>query len=286
MNEKYILVGIDGSQINNSLIQYAIWLSQSNGMGIKILHTIEHSHQSEKSNHEGNLTPNIRRELLKELSEEERQQSKLLINAGKALIHAAKERVEASGIINVEAKLRHGTLPEAIDDFKDEIALVMLGSKGTIHNAENKGLGFHLEESIRATNSPIFIAQKTFEQPKKVLFAFNGSPTSMRALKMIAKDTIYKEPLEIHIVCVNNDQQLAKKLVSHAENVLSTSNSKLITKTLSGDAIEQLTQYQQQNDIDITAMGAFSHGKLHGFFFGSFTTKMIQQSKTNFLLIR
>jgi nucleotide-binding universal stress UspA family protein len=55
---------------------------------------------------------------------------------------------------------------------------------------------------------------------------------------------------------------------------------------LKGDTIEQLTSYQKENQIDITAMGAFSHGKLHGFFFGSFTTKMIQQSDCNFLLIR
>ena len=39
-------------------------------------------------------------------------------------------------------------------------------------------------------------------------------------------------------------------------------------------------------DIDTTAMGAFSHGKLHGFFFGSFTTRMLLESATNFLLIR
>ncbi|HFC30094.1 MAG TPA: universal stress protein [Oceanospirillales bacterium] len=286
MNKKYILVGIDGSVITNSLLQHAIWLAKSNGLTIKLLHTIEHSHQSEQVHHEGNLTPNIRRELLKELSEEERQQSKLLIARGKEIINNAKQVLIDNGLREVVKKLRHGTLPEAIEDLKDEIALVMLGSKGTDHQLNDNGLGYHLEQSIRATNNPVFIVKKEFNTPKKVLFAYNGSPTSKRALKMIAQNTIYKQPLEIHIVSINNDDDIATQLTLDAKNILSQSNSTIITRALKGDTLKQLTDYQQKNNIDITAMGAFSHGKLHGFFFGSFTTKMIQQSETNFLLIR
>jgi len=285
-NTKYILVGIDGSAISDSLVQYAIWLAKSNGLTIKLLHIIEHSHKSEQAHHEGNLTPNIRRELLKELSDEERIESKQLIAKGKELINSAKEKVIAAGIDNVVAKLRHGTLPEAIEDLKDEIAFVMLGSKGKSHSIIDKGLGFHLEESIRATDTPVFIAQKEFTTPTKVMFAYNGSPTSKRAISMITQGNIYKESLEIHVVCVNSDIKLAESLADEAKQVLSQSNNSIITQALTGDTIEQLTTYQKQNAIDITAMGAFSHGKLHGFFFGSFTTKMIQQSDTNFLLIR
>lgn len=286
MNNKHILVGIDGSEISNSLVQYAIWLSKSNGLTIKLLHTIEHSHTSEQAHHEGNLTPNIRRELLLELSEEERKVSKQLMAKGKQLINSAKEVVLATGIENVTTQLRHGTLPEAIEDLKDEIALVMLGSKGNGHSATDKGLGFHLEESIRSTNSPVFIAKTKFSTPKKMMFAYNGSPTAKRALNMLTKDSLYKDPIDIHVVCVNSDHDLAKKLVDEAKQILLKTNDTVIGQTLTGDTIEQLTAYQKQNAIDLTVMGAFSHGKLHGFFFGSFTTKMIQQSDTNFLLIR
>ncbi len=285
-DNNYILVGIDGSAISNSLIDYAIWLAKSNGLTIKLIHTIEHTHHTENPHHEGNLTPNSRSELLKELSDEERIQSKALIAKGKELINAAKQKVISAGIDNVVAKLRHGTLPEAIEDLKSETSLIMLGSKGKSHQGEGKGLGFHLEESIRATDTPVFIAQKEYSEPKKVMFAYNGSPTSKRALTMLTKDTLYKEPLEVHIICVNNDAKLAENLVTQATVAFVDSRKTIVTKILSGDTIEQLTAYQKDNNIDITAMGAFSHGKVHGFFFGSFTTKMIQQSDCNFLLIR
>jgi nucleotide-binding universal stress UspA family protein len=285
MSDKYILVGIDGSAISDSLIQYAIWLAHSNGLPIKLLHTIEHSHKTEHPHHEGNLTPNIRRELLEELSEEEREESKILLAKGKKLIQSAKQVILDAGIENVITQLRHGTLPEAVEDLQDEIALLMLGSKGKDHKNDDKGLGYHLEQAIKATNMPVFIAKRTFRIPSKVLFAYNGSPTSKRALAMLTQDTIYKDALEVHVVSVNNDQELAQNLVNQAKDALSKTNT-VITQVLSGDTIAQLTNYQKDNTIDITAMGAFSHGKLHGFFFGSFTTKMIQQSDTNFLLIR
>jgi len=286
MNDKYILVGIDGSAISDSLVQYAIWLSKSNNLPIKLLHTIEHSYRTENQNHEGNLTPNIRHELLEELSGKEREQSKILLAKGKDLINTAKQAVLDAGLDNVVAKLRHGTLPEAVEDLKDEIDLLMLGSKGKSHQNDDKGLGYHLEQAIKATNMPVFIAKKEYKQPKKVLFAYNGSPTAKRALTMIAQDTLCKEPLELHVVNVADDKKLATKLVQKAEKTLQQSNSTIITKTLSGDTLEQLITYQQKYNIDLTVMGAFSHGKLHGFFFGSFTVKMIQQSDTNFLLIR
>ena len=286
MNDKYILVGIDGSVISDSLVKYAIWLSKSNDLPIKLLHTIEHSHHTENPHHEGNLTPNIRRELLEELSEEEREQSKVLLAKGKELINTAKQTVLDEGLDNVVAKLRHGTLPEAVEDLKSEIALLMLGSKGKDHKDDERGLGYQLEQAIKATDKPVFIAKKVYQKPKKVLFAYNGSPTAKRALKMIAQDTLCKEPLELHVVSVSNDDKLAKQLVTEAAETLKISNSSIITKTLSGETLEQLTTYQEENNIDLTVMGAFSHGKLHGFFFGSFTVKMIQQSDTNFLLIR
>lgn len=286
MSDKYILVGVDGSAISDSLVQYAIWLSKSNDLPIKLLHTIEHSHQTENPHHEGNLTPNIRRELLEELSEEEREESKILLAKGKELINKAKQIVLDAGLDNVVAKLRHGTLPEAVEDLTNETALLMLGSKGKDHKDDDKGLGYHLEQAIKATDKPIFIAKKQYHQTKKVLFAYNGSPTAKRALVMIAQDTLCKEPLELHVVSVSDDEKLAKQLVEEAQEALQLSNSTIITKTLKGDALEQLTAYQKENSIDLTVMGAFSHGKLHGFFFGSFTVKMIQQSDTNFLLIR
>ena len=78
----------------------------------------------------------------------------------------------------------------------------------------------------------------------------------------------------------------ATNLVEDARTELQAAGLNIVAKAMTGDPVKELTQYQQEKAIDITMMGAFSHGKLHGFIFGSFTTQMLLESTTQFLLIR
>jgi len=74
-----ILVGVDGSSLCEVTIDYAIWLAKQCEAPLKLLHTIEHSHQHDEVGHQGNLTPNSKEQLLDELSDHERLESKKLI---------------------------------------------------------------------------------------------------------------------------------------------------------------------------------------------------------------
>jgi len=283
---KMILACIDGSDLGNKVVEYAIFLAKSSQVPLKFLHTIEHSHHSEHIHREGNLTPNMKEHLLDELSDEERLESKQLISEGKAILDAAKQQAEQAGLSNIIAKQRHGSLPDALVDLEPEVSLVVLGSKGEDHKGDKQGLGTQLEEAIRSIQTPVFIVKSDFSEPKKIMFAFNGSPTSVKALQLVAQGQFFNQEVELHVVAVKANIDESQTLINEAETLLSKENIKATTKALQGDVIEQLTIYQQQNDIDVTSMGAFSHGKVHGFFFGSFTTRMLLESTTNFLLIR
>ncbi|MGV6852353.1 MAG: universal stress protein [bacterium] len=282
----FILVGVDNSERSNAAVDYAIWLAKSNQTPVKFLHIIEHnSLHTEQANHEGNLTPNIRRELLQELSDEEYVESKKQIIEGKELLKKVETKAIRAGLENVIIGQRHGSLAESIVDLGDETALFMVGSKGEDHG-ESKGLGSQLEDAIRASEKPVFIVKKSFSEPHKMMFAYNGSPTSRKALELIKLGTFCHQSFEIHVVCVQNNQDDAIKLANEAKQILAAGKDNITTAPLVGEAIELLIDYQHQNNIDITAMGAFSHGKMHGFFFGSFTTRMLLESQSNFLLIR
>jgi len=281
-----ILAGIDGSELGDAVIDYAIWLSKKGPAPLKLLHTIEHSHYSEQIHHEGNLTPNNTEHLLDELSDEERMESKQLIAKGKQILNQAKQKASDAGIIDLIAKQRHGSLPEALTDLKSELAMVVIGAKGHDHNNEPQGLGTQLEEAIRVVSKPIFIVKSAFSTPKKLMFAYNGSPTSLKALNLLKSEALLHEDIEVHVVSVSRNLREAMNLVEDARAVLKEANIDVITEALAGDTLSLLTQYQHYHDIDITMMGAFSHGKLHGFIFGSFTTQMLLESQTQFLLVR
>ena len=286
MKNGLILAGVDGSELSGSVLDYAIWLSKKSAAPLKLLHTIEHSHHSEQVGHEGNLTPNIKEHLLDELSDEERLESKKLIADGKQILNEAKDKAEAAGLSDVIAKQRHGTLPEALLDLQSHLAMVVLGSKGRDHEGDLHGLGAQLEDAIRVINKPVFITKSTFKEPKKVMFAYNGSPTSHKALNLLSNMALFKQGLEIHVVSVQKNLAAAQNLIEDAQSVLNAAGLDMIGQAITGEAVEALTHYQMVHDIDITVMGGFSHGKLHGFFFGSFTTQMLLESNTQFLLVR
>jgi nucleotide-binding universal stress UspA family protein len=282
----FILAGVDGSELGDAVIDYAIWLSKKGPTPLKLLHTIEHSHHSEQVHHEGNLTPNSKEHLLDELSDEERTKSKQLIADGKHILNEAKQKAEEAGVVDLIAKQRHGTLPEALIDLQSQLAMIVIGSKGQDHSGDAKGLGTHLEDAIRVVSKPILIVKSSFTEPKKLMFAYNGSPTSLKALNLLKQEALFHQGLEIHVVSISKDLHEAMHLIEDAEAVLKEANIDVVGQAFSGDPLSLLTQYQQANQIDITMMGAFSHGKLHGFIFGSFTTRMLLESETQFLLVR
>ncbi len=285
--KKCVLACIDGSELGNAVSGYAIWLSQNSQSPIKFLHTIEHSHRTEHAHHEGTITPNMKEHLLDELSDEERSESKQLIAQGKDILNKARQMAEQAGLSEIIAKQRHGTLPDALSDLESEIAMVVLGSKGEDHDGHKKGLGSQLEEAIRAIHTPVFIVKdEKLSEPKKLMFAYNGSPTSKIALEFIKQGTFCTASLEVHLVCVHKNLVDAEKLVVEGQRVLAEGDINTKTKALEGEAAKELIRYQQDNDIDTIAMGAFSHGKVHGLFFGSFTTQMLLEGSANFLLIR
>ncbi|MGJ0310713.1 universal stress protein [Aliarcobacter cryaerophilus] len=51
-------------------------------------------------------------------------------------------------------------------------------------------------------------------------------------------------------------------------------------------SIEALLQYQKENNLNIIAMGAYSHNRFRSAIFGSFTTKMLLNSQVPLLLFR
>lgn len=285
-NKGLVLAAIDGSELGNAVTDYAIWLAKTSQSPLKILHTIEHSHQGETPHNDGTLTPNTKEHLLDELSEEERLESKQLITDGKAIINKARAQAEAAGLNDVITKQRHGTLPESLVDLEPELAVVVLGAKGEDHQGDKQGLGTQLEEAIRAIHTPVFIVKGAFSTPKKMLLAYNDSPTAKIALQLLAQGDFCNTAVELHVVSVDADLDEAQRSIDEANAVFANTPLVIIGKAIEGDAVEALTAYQAENEIDITAMGAFSHGKVHGFFFGSFTTQMLLESKTHFLLIR
>lgn len=86
LEKQWVMACVDGSEISNAVVDYSAWIAQKVNSPLELVHSIEHSQLLDHTDHSGNLTPNTSDTLAKTLSEDERLESKRLIEAGKHIL--------------------------------------------------------------------------------------------------------------------------------------------------------------------------------------------------------
>ena len=76
------------------------------------------------------------------------------------------------------------------------------------------------------------------------------------------------------------------EILDQAKAKLESTGVKVISAKLSGNVGDELIKYRTENNIDLTVMGAFSHNRLRDILLGSFTAKMMENTKKPLLLLR
>lgn len=280
---KNVLACIDGSKLTDAVCDYAAWMAQKIDAPLELLHTIHHQVPPKKADLSGNIGLGTQEHLLEELTQLEQQRSKLLLQQGKLMLEAAQKRVIESGVKTPLSQQRHGYLTESLVELEDSIRVVVLGMEGQQKPAPH--LNSQLETVMRSLHRPMLIINHDFKQPEKIMIAYDGSQAADKAVEMIANSALAKD-LECHLVCVNKNIDTAAQLLQTASEKLSRAGLKLISAKLQGKAEQELCAYQESHKIDLTIMGAFSHTKLHDLFLGSFTVKMLLNSRQPVLLLR
>ncbi len=282
---KHVVACIDGASLTESVCDYSAWVAQKLNAPLKLLHTINHHHETSiTADLSGNIGLGSQAHLQEEITLLEQQQSKLKLQQGKLMLEAAKEQVKKNGIDEPVCSQRHGDLIESLIALEDDIRILTLGLRGQVHENQPHQIGAKLEAIIRSLHRPILIINGAFKIPKCFMIAYDGSKVANKAIEMVANSPLF-ENLSCHLVCVNKDS--APRLLEQAAKTLqSVNNLELTTAQLKGRVDQELCAYQQQHDIDLTVMGAFSHTRIHDMLLGSFTHKMLINTHKPLLLLR
>lgn len=285
-NKKLILACIDGSKLSEAVCDYAVWLAQGVEGPLKLMYTIDHHQETAKEvDLSGNLGVDSRDHLLEEITSNEHTRSKLRLKEGKSILQAANERVVEDGFNDPILCLQHGSLVETLVELKEELRILVIGARGKIHEDQTDKIGAKLESMIRALHGHILVAYDAFKIPQRIMIAYDGSEASDKHIDMIANSPLYKG-LSCHLVCVNK-KDTADSLIENAVNKLKSAGwGEIISASLQGKTEDELCEYQVSHEIDLTIMGAFSHTRLHDLILGSFTAKMLLNTKTPLLLLR
>ena len=286
---KNILACIDGSSSSESVCDYASWIAKKSERPLKLMHSIEHNHNPAVSDFSGAIGLGSQQNLLNELTDAEQKSSSLMIQKGQIMLKAAKERVLKNDIDIVETYQHHGSLSQSLVELEDEMRVMVIGIRGEKHEANeakaSKGIGHQIESVIRSMHKPILVVNKEYSEPKTTMLAYDGSDSCKKALKMIASSQLFKG-MPCHIVHVGDNNANSENLLNEASQVLNEVGIETVCKQLSGSVEKVLTEYQLENDIDLTLMGAFSHSRFRGLLLGSFTAKMLTATNRPLLLLR
>lgn len=286
-NERvWTIACIDGSRYSSAVCDYSVWLSQQLEAPFKALHAIEHAGGAAVADLTGAIGLGAQEHLLTELTELEQQRNRLEIQKGRHMLDAAKERAVKAGIEHPVTVQRHGTLVESLIDLESEARVVVLGIRGEAHDEnDNEHIGTHLESLVRAVRRPIFVVNSEFSTPTAAMLAYDGSACCRKALEMVKTSPLFAE-LPVHVVHVAKEASKGEDLVAEARGELEAAGRSVVTKVLVGEPAEVLCRYQDEQNIDLTVMGAFSHNRLREMVFGSFTAKMLSSTQKPLLLLR
>lgn len=286
---KKIIACVNGYDPSETVCDYAGWVAHQTKTAIKLVHTLDQQVEQiveKTADLTGNLSLGERDELLDELVEVEHEQKKLMLRRGKIVLEKSKRHIEKNGPLEIEKTLLHGRLQPNLIEMKEQISLLIIGRYGQAHFEQNAtGVGHKVEGVIRSLETPILVVVKPFVEPKKVMIAYDASAGSQKTISYVASSQLFTHST-IHLVHVGKMDESFTALWQQAQKDLQSCCEKLEVTNLEGQTSQALTQYQADQKIDLTIMGAFGHHWLRSFLIGSTTSEMLSQSKGALLLVR
>ncbi|MDT8338306.1 MAG: universal stress protein [Sulfurimonas sp.] len=284
--EQAVFACVDGSKYSEAVCDYALHIAKELNLTLVLLNTIEHPNASSVTNLSGNIALGERDTLLQELSLEDAQKNRETISHSRELLKELKERVSDKGYSNVIISQRHGTLYENLKELEDKLRVVVFGFSGMGHMQKEDEIGSCVENIIRDVDAPIILVNRDYSPIRNVMIAFNGESGSTKALEELSSSPMLGREIKRYIVNVNSNQSRSDELIEHAREIIKdeTLNCEFIQKT--GEPLESILECINNNDIDMLAIGSYSHGKLKSALFGSFTTKLIQNVKIPLVILK
>ncbi|MCR9108141.1 universal stress protein [Marivita sp. XM-24bin2] len=285
MTTNTLIALVDASAYAESVCLHAAWIADRNSWKVKVYHVMGRRDAVEKQDLSGAIRLGARSALLEQLSELDATRAKLAHEHGRAILEDAKAIIQKDADITVETRLRQGDLVETITAKEETGDMIVIGKRGEAAGLAMEHLGSNLERIVRASHKPVFIANRAFKPVTSVLVAFDGGPSSLKAIDYIARSPMFAG-LSVTLVFAGKETPAIQKSLSDAIATLKAGGFEAKTLVQSGEPEKVLAQITDQEPHDILVMGAYGHSRVRSFIIGSTTTEMIRSCRVPILIMR
>jgi nucleotide-binding universal stress UspA family protein len=281
-----VLAAVDASIYGQSVADLAAWAAQRLATGLDFLHVLEREvEQMPISDLSGSLVLGAQEALLLQLTEIDEKRAALARERGRQLLEAAAARASAAGIAEPGQRLRHGGLLDTLLELEPETRLLVIGKRGEHVDFARGHLGGQLERVVRAMQHPLLVAARAFRPIERVMLAFDGSPTVLKGVAMLAESPLLKG-LELRLqVAGRADEATARSLTASATR-LRAAGLQISTAIDPGEPEKVLAEAVARERIDLLVMGAYGHSRIRQLIVGSTTTALLRACPVPVLLLR
>lgn len=277
-----ILACTDGSLYAPSIYQHAAWAASRCGAPIHVLHVIERDESLDQQDLSGSIGFDANAELLEELARHDESHARIARLRGKAILEDATKQLAG---YEVKTTQRHGSVVETLDEFEEGAELVIIGKRGEHADLAKGHLGSNLERVVRSAKIPVLVAAREFKPITCFLIAFDGAPSSLKAVHHAATTPLL-QGLDCHLIMVGKKDHGHALSLEHAATGLRGAGFTVISELLPGDPDEVIAAQVQQHEIGMLVMGAYGHSRVRNLILGSTTTHLIRTCHVPVMLFR
>ena len=280
-----IIALVDGSIYSASVCEHAAWIAQRTGAPVELVHVLGRREAADKHDLSGAIALGARTQLMQELAELDAQRAKLVGHRGRAILDDARALVEKAGATDVTTRLRHGDLVDAVAETEAEARVILIGKRGEAADFAKGHLGSNLERIVRASHKPVFVASRAFRPIEKVLVAYDGGSSAMKAVDHIARSSLFPG-LQVHLVTVGSHSAELAGGLEDAQAMLRSAGIEATTAIVPGQPEKALGEMVERDGFDMLVMGAYGHSRIRSLIIGSTTTEMVRSCKVPVVLMR
>ncbi len=285
----HLLACLDAAQTSNThaVIDAATWCAQRLQLPLEFLHALErHPEHAEPTDLSGAIGLGAQENLLARLSQDDQARSHAARDAGRQLLAQARARAAAAGLTDLDGRLRHGALLDNLLDLQHNAALIVLGEHPTPDTRAKRHFDHHLEQVVRSSSRPVLVATgETFEAPRQVVIAFDGSPAA-RHLAATAAAHPLLQGLPMTLALAGPDTPAARRPLDETAAPLRDAGVPVSVEVLAGPPATALPQLLSTRPLSLLVMGAYRQPRWREWFSGSTTTALLRVSGVPVLVLR
>lgn len=284
--DRKILACVDATPLADVVTDYAAWAARRLDAPVELLHVLErHVELAGNQDHSGSIGLDAQEKLMDQLTKEDEARTRLAREQGRALLSGLRERAVQGGATTVDSRLRHGDIEETLAEQQEGSRLLIIGRNGRTNHEARAGLGKHLEWVVRSASRPVLVVTKNYREPKKVLFAFDGSSVTRKGVEMLACSPLLRG-LPLQLLMAGEPGNSDRKQLGAALEALVASGIEATASIKQGSPKEVITDALAHGGFDLLVMGAYSHSPLRSLLFGCNTSEMLKAANVPTLLLR